>query len=93
MIILALLGLYPLPPRMKPITLLRDLLKLSRMKRIVIYLPLSEIMGENSRMRDLKNFVTNLESSTTFQTKDSTIEWSSREEESVFGGTSKDTLE
>jgi len=45
MIILVLLGLYSLPPRMKPIMLLKDLPKLFRMRGIVVFLPLSQIMG------------------------------------------------
>jgi len=67
MIILVLLGLFSLPPRMKLIMLLRDLSKLYRMREIVAFLPLSQIMRVSFRMRDLTIFVANLESSTTFQ--------------------------
>jgi len=49
MIILDLHGHYSLLPKMKPIMLLRDFPKLFKMRRIVAYLPLSQIMGESSR--------------------------------------------
>jgi len=52
---------------MKPIMLSRDLPKLFKMRRIVAYLPLSQIMRESSRMRSLTNSAVNLESNTTFQ--------------------------
>jgi len=67
MIIHVSLGPYSLLPRLKSIMLLRGLLKLSRMKRIVIFLPLNLIIGENFRMKDLTNFVANMESNTTSQ--------------------------
>jgi len=66
MIILGLFGLYSLLLKMKPIMLLKDLPKLYKMRRIVVLLPLSQMMGENFRMRGLTSFVTNLESSTIF---------------------------
>jgi len=52
---------------MKFIMLLRDLLKLSKMSKIVAFLPLSQIMGVSSKMKDLTNDVANFESSTIFQ--------------------------
>jgi len=52
---------------MKPIMLLRDLPELTKMRRIVVFHPLSKIMGESSRMRSLTYSVANSESSTTFQ--------------------------
>jgi len=67
MIIDISLGPYSLLPRMKPIMLLGGLLKLSKMKRIVVFLPLNLIMGENFKMKDLTDSVANLESNTTFQ--------------------------
>jgi len=66
MIILILLRPYSLPPRLKPIMFLRNFPRLSRMKRIMVFLPLNLIMGEKLRMRDLKDSIANLESSTTF---------------------------
>jgi len=65
--IYVLLGHYSLLPRMKPIMLLRGLLKLSRMKRITVFLPLNLIMGENFIMKDLTNSVANMDSNTNFQ--------------------------
>jgi len=47
--------------------LLRDLPKLSRMRKIIAFLPLDQIMGVNSKMKDLTNFVESSELSTTFQ--------------------------
>jgi len=67
MIILVILELFSLPPRVNLIMLLRDLPKLSKMRRIVAFLPLNQIMGMSSRMIDLTNYVANLESSITFQ--------------------------
>jgi len=66
MIIPVLLGLFSLPPRMKLIMLLKDFPRLSRMREIVTFLPLSQIIGVSSRMRNLTNFVANSESSTIF---------------------------
>jgi len=66
MIIPVLLGLFSLPPRMKLFMLLKDFPRLSRMREIVTFLPLSQIIGVSSRMRNLTNFVANSESSTIF---------------------------
>jgi len=45
---------------------LRNFLKLSKMRGIVAFRPLSQIMGVSSKMKDLTNSVANLESSLIF---------------------------
>jgi len=53
--------------KMKLIMLLRDLLKLSKMREIVAFPPLNQTMGVSSKMKGFTNFAANLESNTTFQ--------------------------
>jgi len=67
MTIQGLLGYFSLLPRMKLIMLLEDLSKLFRMRRITIFLPLNQTMGENFRMRSLTDSTVNWELNTTFQ--------------------------
>jgi len=59
----------------------KDLPKLSRMREIIAFLPLSQIMVVSSRMRDLTNYMVNLGSSTIFQHQRLHNEWSGGEEE------------
>jgi len=66
MTILVLLRLFSSLTKMMLIMLLRDFPKLCRMRKIVVFLPLNQIMGVSSKMKDLTNFEEPLELSTSF---------------------------